>query len=477
MFFVQVEKIRRFFAVIPLSWRLALTAFVVSMVILTFLSGLFRYVINARLSEEYQINLANHISEMHDIIKEVQLQHTSNPTSDKWIEAELQNWPYYTRLITDKGEIIGETAGMPFDMAELYSIIPDDKENVTYRSLEGRPYTLVKSSVYDGISFLGQVQVVRDITPEDIGRRKITDIFTWISVLGSFLTGFCTLLIADGALKPIRRMTEAIKNISFARLNYRLKRAIWPRELRPIAMAFDGMLDRLEDNFKRLSQFSSDLAHELRTPAHKMMVEIDVTLSAERTASEYKAVLESLQDSVARTNKMLEDMLFIARAENKVAAVKLVNIDIQKEILKLTDFLQILLDEKDLKFDINVSGKVKADEAMFMRAMSNLINNAVRYSSRGGIIKIISTYEDKNFIISVVDSGDGIKQEDVNKVFDRFFKADRVRTSEEDAQIAKGGSGLGLAIVHSIMIMHNGSISAVNVPGGGAKFSLIFPLK
>ena len=168
-------------------------------------------------------------------------------------------------------------------------------------------------------------------------------------------------------------------------------------------------------------------------------------------------------------------MLFIARAENKVSAVKPALLDAKTEVLKLTSFLQLLLDEKNIKFDIKVSGSVKADEAMLMRALSNLISNAARFSPNGGIIEINAEQKKDCFVISVADMGPGIPPKDLKNIFDRFFKTDNSRSQNKDTSFELEGSGLGLSIVKSVMAMHGGRAFAANRSGGGAVFTLIFP--
>ena len=478
MSYGKIDKIKNFLYSLPLSIRLALSTFLVSMLTLLVLSAFLKYVIAAQMVKEYRIDLNNHLAEMQTLIAD-RYQRTSvlsKEISDKWVSAEIENKPYFTRLITADGKVLGESEDSPFSIQEIHALLPGEESETFYKDNAGRPYLIIKESVYSRGDFAGQVQVVRDLSDQQITNDKINEALISVAIFGGILTVFFTLLISKKTLKPVERMRDEIKSIGIYSLSKRISGRPWPRELSPIAQQFDTLLAELQENFGRLSQFSSDLAHELRTPVHKLMVELDVTLSSARTQEEYRTTLENLQETVHRTAKMLEDMLFIARAENKVSAVKASVLDAQAEVLKLTSFLQILLDEKALKFDIKVSGKVKADEAMFMRALSNLISNAARFSPQGGVIEIIGDVKKDSFIISVADRGPGIPPKDLKNVFDRFFKTDNARNQNKNTSFALEGSGLGLSIVKSVMAMHGGKAVAANRQGGGAVFTLTFPL-
>lgn len=472
MFSAQIKKIKYFWYSMPLALHLALGTFMVSMLTMLMLSIFLKYVVISSMNEEYQVDLNNHLSEMRQLL----LSRYSNDTpdsyrfSDEWIKAELENWPFYTRLISGRGQVLGETEHMPLSVKQISFAIPADKERAKFKAAKGRHYLLVQESVYSGVNNAGEIQVVMDLRKEDRSIHKMNDAFLAGIIFGGIMTVILTLLLSRRTLKPVERMKREIASVGVNSLEKRLKKTPWPRELKPIAAAFDNLLDELEDNFKRLSQFSSDLAHELRTPIHKLMVESDVTLSGPENIKEYRKALENLQDGVHTTATMLEDMLFIARAENKVSVVKPEAFDAAEEIGKIAEFYDILLEEKSVKFEVSVSGQVNADRAMFKRAISNVISNALRFSPAGGVIKICGAQTKNVFEISISDQGPGIAPENLPLIFDRFFKGDSSRL-----QGAQSGNGLGLSIVKSIMMLHNGNVFAENGHKGGAVFTLIFP--
>lgn len=477
MSYAKINKIKNFISSMPLAMRLALSTFLVSMLTLLVLSVFLKYVIASQMVKEYRVDLDNHVAEMEALIAD-RYQRTSplsKEVSDRWVSAEIDNNPYYTRLITAEGNVLGESEGYPFSTAQMREMFKGEEDEIFCKDAAGRPYLILKKSVYSGGDFAGQLQIARDLMDHLLINDKINEALISVAIFGGILTVFFTLLISKRTLKPILKMREEIKGIGISSLGKRLSAKPWPRELDPIAEQFDALLCQLQENFGRLSQFSSDLAHELRTPVHKLMVELDVTLSSARTQEEYRSTLENMQETVSKTAKMLDDMLFIARAENKVSAVKPSLLNAEEEVLKLTSFLQILLDEKELKFDIKVSGFVKADEAMFMRALSNLISNAARFSPQGGIIEVYGEVKKGAFEISVADSGPGIPPKDLKHIFDRFFNTDNARNQNKNTSFAREGSGLGLSIVKSVMAMHGGQAFAHNRPGGGAVFKLVFP--
>jgi len=270
-------------------------------------------------------------------------------------------------------------------------------------------------------------------------------------------------------LKPIAQITRAAERIGAQQLHDRVQAGPWPRELISLASAFDGMLDRLQESFARLSQFSADLAHELRTPITNLMGEAQVILARSRSAEEYTRALHSALEEYGRLARMIDSMLFLAQADQARAALALTPLDAMAELRAVADFYQAVVDEENITLACEGGARIVADPMLLRRALSNLVSNAVRYTPPGGRITLEAQGSpDGGPILSVVDSGVGIAPEHLPKLGDRFYRVDPARSE------SAAGAGLGLAIVKSIMSLHGGQLVIESTPGKGTKASLRF---
>jgi two-component system heavy metal sensor histidine kinase CusS len=275
------------------------------------------------------------------------------------------------------------------------------------------------------------------------------------------------ITVAKRGLRPLETMTGSLMRVGPTRLHERVPPAEWPRELQPVAIAFDDMLDRLEDSFTRLSQFSADLAHELRTPLANIRGEAEVALNQLRSPNEYEAVLESIVAECARLSGIIDNLLFLARAEAAESQVRLSVFDGRSAIDKIATYNEAIAEERHLSIHCAGAGQVDADPILFGRAVSNLVDNAVRFTPEGGEITISIKSDPEGAQISVGDTGCGIPKEHLSRIFDRFYRVDFSRSSE--------GTGLGLALVKSIIDLHGGSVSVKSETGRGTVVTLRFP--
>ncbi len=286
-------------------------------------------------------------------------------------------------------------------------------------------------------------------------------------LFGGLVAAALGFLTARNGLKPLRAMAETARDISSSRLDRRLDVAHVPEELKALASAFNAMLERLRDSFTRLSNFSSDLAHELRTPINNLMGQTQVALSRARSAEEYRAVLESNLEEYEWLARMTGDMLFLAKADNAQAPLPTAEINLRAELDKVAEFYQVLADEADLKIVCTGEGRVVADHILAQRAIANLLSNAIRHTPSGNEITATLAATGHALELRVSNPGSGIPPEHLTKVFDRFYQVDGGST--------RAGAGLGLAIVLSIMRLHGGDASVISGPGGRTTFTLHFP--
>ncbi|TSA17451.1 MAG: HAMP domain-containing protein [Betaproteobacteria bacterium] len=292
----------------------------------------------------------------------------------------------------------------------------------------------------------------------------------WLSIAaGMLLTGVLAWIAARRGLEPIRRIAALAHKISASRLDERLALDQVPPELSDLASALNAMLARLEDSFRRLSDFSSDLAHELRTPVGNLVTETEVALSRARSADEYREVLYSNLEEFNRLSRMIGDMLFLAKADNGLIVPRQETVDLALETQGLFAFYEALAEERGVGLALEGAGTISGDRLMIRRALSNLLSNALRHTLRGNAVKVsIEQPASGETRLAITNPGEDIAAEQLSRLFDRFYRVDasRQKTSE--------GAGLGLAITKSIVEAHQGSIMASSA-NGTIRFEIRFP--
>ncbi len=395
----------------------------------------------------------------------------------KWEGAALQFSGYYARILDEAGRTLIETPGMDTISVSLFpppsGVEGIPKKGIKQRSRDGRTYLLMAAWAEVGHSSREKrlLHVVLDVSHEDAViadyRRKLSFVLFW----GILCSAGAGILVARKGMHPLEEIIKNVQRITSTRLHERIGTMQWPKELYSLAAAFDDMLSRLEDSFTRLSQFSADLAHELRTPISNLTGEAEVALSRVRTPDEYKQVLESSLEEYARLSSMIESLLFLARAESAEAKIERSLFDAYKEIATVIEFQNVVAEEQGIEITCYGNALLKADPILFRRAVSNLLSNALQYTPKGG--KIAVSIEQLNGYVEVnmSDTGSGIAPEHLPRIFDRFYRADPSRSRYSR------GTGLGLAIVKSIMELHEGTATVQSQPNKGTIVTLRFPAK
>src|SRR5262249_4938413 len=237
------------------------------------------------------------------------------------------------------------------------------------------------------------------------------------------------------------------------------------------ASAFNAMLDRLEKAFDRLSRFSADIAHELRTPLNNLRGELDVALQKPRSPEEYVEAIGSGLEECGRLGRIIDSLLFVARAEDPQGQIDREMFDVGEEIGNIREFFEPVAHESGVQIVSDVSAPIAANlnRPLFQRAIGNLVSNALAHTPAGGAVTLRARSEDGTIALEVADTGQGLPPDDLPHVFDRFYRADRSRTP------TSGGIGLGLAIVKSIAELHRGAVEMESEPGKGTRVRLLFP--
>jgi two-component system heavy metal sensor histidine kinase CusS len=379
---------------------------------------------------------------------------------------------YWVRVLEPTGAILEETPGMDsvlpaavFPKAQTPATISAEGEPVLFRR-DGRSFALLAARE-DGGAHPYTLQVAQDRSVDDLFTQRFRLLVVALFVLGSLASAVIALTVTRRALRPLAEITHSLERTGPHRLDERVEPAAWPRELRPLAIAFDQMLDRLEDSFTRLSQFSADLAHELRTPIANLRGEAEVALTRPRSVEEYQEVIESSVAECERLSGIIDNLLFLARAEAAQGLAERTLFDGRTAIEKIVTYFGTIAEERHVAILSHGTGQIYADEILFGRALSNLVENALRFVPDGGRIEISLTATRTYVQIAVSDNGRGIEAKHLPRIFDRFYRADSSRSSQ--------GSGLGLALVKSIMDLHGGSATVKSELQNGTVVTLSFP--
>lgn len=283
------------------------------------------------------------------------------------------------------------------------------------------------------------------------------------------ICGFLSWLAARQGLAPLREMKSRAAVVTGQQLNERMPVDEVPIEMADLAQELNRMLDRLQADFQRLTDFSSDLAHELRTPISNLLTQTQVVLAAKRDAATYRDCLASNAEEFQRLARMVSDMLFLAKTEGGVSLPHKEQFSARNEALALLEFYEAVAEEKQIRLRVIGDGIINGDRLMFHRAVSNLLSNALRYTPETGEVTIHISTSASMTVVEVENMGQEIDPKVLPRLFDRFYRADPSRAHPDS-----DGSGLGLAITRAIVEAHGGRITAIS-SNGRTRFTMNFP--
>jgi two-component system, OmpR family, heavy metal sensor histidine kinase CusS len=379
---------------------------------------------------------------------------------------------YWIRMLDPQGRTYAQTPGM--DRLLPPEIFPPPQKSAAtigglkdYRT-ESKLFTLVALNEEFG-SQPYTLQLAQDRSSDEQVERNFALLFIAVLFGGVVASALIAIIVTRRGLRPLREMTESLAQIGPEQLKQRIGSTGWPRELQPLAIAFDQMLKRLDDSFTRLSQFSADLAHELRTPIANMLGEAQVALTRDRTAADYRETIESTVAECERLSRIVDNLLFVARVDAAREPIARKRFDARAAVEKIAAFYQTVADDHHVTITCSGNGQIHADPDLFERALANLLDNALRFTPENSSIKITLSDQNTDFDIAVSDSGCGIAAEHLPHVFDRFYRAEPSRGSD--------GAGLGLALVKSILELHGGSVAIQSEVGRGTVVKLRFPFQ
>ena len=464
----------------PRSWSLAtrLTMwYACSAFALVLAASMFLYrALMSNLNREEDLFLAGSVQNIRALLKD-------QPENTAGLKEEVvENSRYiqtYTRVLTERGQVIVETSGM--DQVLAPGIFPEpvnadedpgrgtdlvSRHGQAFRGLAARAaVSLPDHEVYVIQAALNQAKKQGLLVQY---RRRL-----WC-LLGIALC-FCALIgyqIARHGIRPVREISQAAQRVRATTLHQRIPTIGLPAELLALATIFNEMLAHLEDSFTRLSQFSANIAHELRTPVNNLRGMAEVALGGMRSPEEYRDTLGSCLEECVRLSRLIESLLFLARAEQARLPIQQEPLNIAEELRTVSEFYEAVAAEAGvtLILDAQRSLVTSLDRILFQRAVGNLVTNAITHTPKGGTVTLAAAKTPDGICVEVLDTGCGIPSEQLPYVFDRFYQAHPVSVSIESK-----GAGLGLAIVKNIVTLHGGSTTIASEVGQGTQVKMLFP--
>jgi heavy metal sensor kinase len=275
------------------------------------------------------------------------------------------------------------------------------------------------------------------------------------------------------ALSPMDALVRTARAISGANLSSRLEKLNTGDELQRLADTLNEMLDRIETAFLRITQFTADASHELRTPISLVRTEAELALRRSRGEPEYREALRHILLEAERTTSLIEQLLSLARADSGRETLNLQPVDLPETLRGVVEGWRQVATVRNLQFTASIEEgelSLRGDQAALRRVVDILLDNAFKYTPSPGTVDLSLEQKGENAVITVHDTGVGIAEEEQNKIFERFYRVDKARSR------ALGGAGLGLAIATWIVAQHRGSITVESSMGKGSTFRIELPL-
>ena len=332
-------------------------------------------------------------------------------------------------------------SGIPFSMAAIYK---------------------TGYSVYVGY----ELSIIQSV------QRETFYIFLLVFPVGILLSIVCGYFITQRSLRVIKQINQTAARITSRNLSERIPVPKGRDEISQLIRTLNSMIDRLEKSFTMVHQFSHDAAHEIRTPLTIVRGEIEELLTEDKCPSEVSPTLESILEEIQYLSSIANKLLMLHNFDTGKIEYHFTHLDLSRIVAETFEDAQVLSSQKRLTIDLekNESVQIKGNEELLVRLLWNIIDNAVKYTPEGGNIRIALEANQENAIIKVKDTGVGVSQEEVDKIFDRFYRVDKSRSR------SIGGSGLGLAICKWIVDLHKGNISVQSEIEKGSEFIVILPL-
>jgi two-component system, OmpR family, heavy metal sensor histidine kinase CusS len=385
---------------------------------------------------------------------------------------------FYIRVLDERSTPLWMTPGMAdqLDLAQLARLSQNHPDRtIRMKGRDGQAFRVTSASAPVGspATQTDTIQIAIDVSQKQelLARYRF---WFWVILLATFaifpLVGY---QIARTGIRPVEEMATTARHISSTNLRERILPEGYPFELASLASTFNQMLDRLEESFERISRFSADMAHDLRTPVNNIRGEAEVALARSRSADEYRNVIESCLEEAVRLSDLISDLLFLARAESPLTHLRRERVDVGEMLGGVREYYEASAADGGVSLTTTAADEpvtAELDRTLLQRAVGNLVSNALAHTPPGGAVVLGTKAELSTIRIEVWDTGVGIPAEALPRVFDRFFRVDSSRFQ------GSGGTGLGLAIVQSIAQLHGGNVEISSQLGQGTRVTLHMPV-
>ena len=342
----------------------------------------------------------------------------------------------------------------------------------TVEGLDDYPVRVLTMPLVEGNRVVRIVQVGMSLKSIKETNLRFLLIMAGVLPFGLALAGTGGWLLAHRALKPVGRMTEAARRISFEKLDQRLEETGTGDELDNLAKTLNQMLTRLDDAFRQVRRFSADVSHELQTPLTILKGELEVALRSPRTPAEYQGTLVSALEEIDRIARLVEGLLLLARAEAGVLRMDRREVNLEEVLERIHQILKPLAESHGVELRLGPMEPlfVHGDRERLQRMISNLVDNAIKYTRPGGAVTLALERDGIRASIVISDTGIGISAEEREQIFQAFYRTPEARS------LAESGTGLGLSIARSIAAAHSGTIDVESLPEKGSTFKILLPI-
>jgi len=387
-------------------------------------------------------------------------------------EYDLERPGNYLQIYLGNGEWMYRSAFL-----REHSLAPSEPNSIKRASLENRGFG--KKT----LRFITQKVEVKGVVCVVQAGMVIDDVVETLVLFRTYLLMFAplVLVVAAGggywlsqrALAPVDTIVQTARAVSGTNLHSRLAKLNTGDELQRLSDTLNGMLDRIEQAFQRVSQFTADASHELRTPVALLRTEAELALRKSRGEAEYRDSLRHILLEAERTTALIEELLSLARADSGRETLNMRPVDLRETLRGSVADWQQVATLRNLRFQENIAASeslVLGDETALRRVVNIILDNAFKYTPSQGTVEISLTQQENQAVVMVRDSGVGIAAEEQSKIFERFYRVDKARSRDS------GGAGLGLSIALWIVQQHRGSIEVESTPGQGSVFRVKLPL-
>lgn len=463
-----------------LSTKICLSFVLLSILIFSVTTISLYFILKYYIYQSSSSFLENEVSLVTNIIQKHP--HDTNALRQEIIwEPKINDNKFMIRIIDHQGNVLIQTKDIEQIIPNQYLVankkvlLAFDK-TLMVKSIHGkRYYRLLYESINNPSAKKTNsptpIMVAVDVSREYRVLNHYKNYLILIFVFGVLISWLLAYFVSRWLVKPVRKLADKITDMSIENMDEKVTFYAGSKEVNILIQEFNDMLERISKSYQQIRNFTSDVAHELRTPINNMMLACEDYFSTKKNQeTNPDDIIELTIDECKHVAKIIEQLLFIVKADAMKVELLKTNINIFEEIKKLTDYFSVLASKYKIQFQINGNKDIYAsvDKMLFLRAISNLITNAIKYTNPGGRIKLNFFRQNNDICIEVQDTGIGIAENDIEFIFDRFYRADQSRNKQT------GGYGLGLSIVKSIMDLHNGQVTVASQLNVGTVFTLQF---